>query len=66
VPQESECILAEVQIIRRRQRRQMRAHMEYRKYPPRQQITTITVVIFITFRALSLDSSMPLVFCHQK
>ena len=29
------------------------------------KITTITVVICITRRALSLDSSMPMMFCHQ-
>ena len=29
-------------------------------------MTTITVVIFIMSNAFSLDSSIPLVFCHQK
>ena len=30
------------------------------------RMTTITVVICITRSAFSLDSWMPLVFCHQK
>ena len=28
--------------------------------------TTITLVTFMIFNALSLDSCMPLMFCHQK
>ena len=40
-----------------------RIHTEY--VPQTNRTTTITVVICITRSALSLDSSMPLMFCHQ-
>src|SRR5580658_9753370 len=63
--QEAQRARAELEILHGRRRRDMSAPNEDRIDAHIRRKTTIAVVICITCNALPLDSSMPLMFCHQ-
>ena len=65
--QEAERVIAEVHVAGGRAAAAgWTPWLKTEKTPQASRMTTITVVICMTFRAFSLDSSMPLVFSHQK